>query len=377
MRVLVATLVVALHGAAYGAPRLAIYPLKAMGTSPEAMQQLEAALRIELTRAQDLEIVEAPVGEKFRNCRDVACLVAYGKSLGAQEVLSGEVRTMPDSYSVIMRLFDVAQSKEVAHTAGSYNRDIEEMVWAMRSQVARLKSPQRYAGQLVVEAPAGSSATVNDSPVKLGEKLVLRAGLHDVRVERGGKAVQGWVEIRFEQISTAKPVGDPAKISVTYGKWSAPDKVEYANIPPPRNPPVIEEPLAPLVPLEEPATVPVAATALANEATPSAVAKSGGLPKWPGIVAIVAGVALVSSGAFEYAQVGQLRDELNAMRPAGGFIPEAKGADAAAKRDAMNTAKTVGVVLLGAGAAVTIAGGALLVVSVTQGSAQVGVSGSF
>ena len=126
MRVLVATLIVALHGAAYGAPRLAIYPLKAVGTSQEAMQQLEAALRIELTRAQDLEIVDGPVGEKFRSCKDAACLVAYGRSLSAQEVLSGEVRAMPDSYAVIMRLFDVAQAKEVAHTAGSYNRDIEE-----------------------------------------------------------------------------------------------------------------------------------------------------------------------------------------------------------------------------------------------------------
>jgi len=207
MRVLVATLFVALHGAAFAAspPQLAIYPLKAVGTSAEAMQQLEAALRIELKRAQDLEIVEGPVA---RECKDVTCLVNYGYSLQAQEVLTGEVRAMPDSYSVSMRLFDVASGKEIAHTAGSYNRDIEEMVWATRAQVARLKAPQRYAGQLVVEAPAGSVAPVNGSPGKLGERLVLKAGLHEVRLERAGKAAQGWVEVRFEQVATAKLAGE-------------------------------------------------------------------------------------------------------------------------------------------------------------------------
>ncbi|HEY3449287.1 MAG TPA: hypothetical protein VGK67_23225 [Myxococcales bacterium] len=370
MRVLVATLVVALHGAAFGAqPKLALYPLKAVGTSAEAMQQLEAALRIELKRAQDLEIVEGPLADPLKGCQSVACLVAYGRSLQAQEVISGEVRAMPDSYSVTMRLFDVGSGKEIAHTAGSYNRDIEEMVWATRAQVAKLKAPQRYAGQLVVEAPAGSVASVNGSPVKPGDNLVLKAGLHEVRVERGGKATQSWVEVRFEHVSRAKVAGE--KIDVTYEAWAPPEKVEYAQIAAPQNPPLIEEPLAPLI-AEEPTAMPVR-----KEEPKPAVAAGGGMPMWPGIVALVAGVAAAGVGAYELVEAGRFERELSAMRVPPNYVPEANVPDAVSKRNAMNTATTIGALLVGAGAVVTIAGGTLIIVSATQGSAQVAVAGSF
>lgn len=374
MRVLVAALVVALHGAAFGAsPKLAIYPLKSVGTSAEAMQQLEAALRFELKRAQDLEIVEGPVA---RECQDAACFAAYGYSLQAKEVLFGEVRAMPDSYSVTMRLFDVASAKEIAHTAGSYNRDLEEMVWATRAQVAKLKAPQRYAGQLVVATPAGGTATVNGSAVKPGESLVLRAGLHEVRIERGGKAAQSWVEVRFEHVAKVKLAGEPAKVVTTYEPWAPPEKVVYAPIPAPKNPPVIEEPLAPLVAEGPTTSAPAEATAPKAEPKPTVAAK-GGLPMWPGVVALVAGAALAGGGVFELVEAGRFERELKTLRPASGYIPEPMVPEAVAKRNAMNNATTAGAALLGVGGAVALTGGALLIVCATQNSAQVTVAGNF
>jgi hypothetical protein len=356
--VLVPALVVALHGAAFGAPRLAVYPLKSVGASAEALQQLEAALRIELRRVSGLELAEGPVPAKLEGCRDAGCFAAYGKSVGAQEVLVGEVREMPDSYSVTMRLLDVSSGKEVARTAGSYNRDVEEMVWAMRSQVARLKAPQRYAGQLAVEAPAGSAATVNGSAVKLGERLVLKAGLHEVRVERAGRSVQSWVEVRFEHVSTARLSGEPATLAVTYERWNAPDEVEFARIAAPRNPPALEEPLVPL------------------GAPPPGGAAEEGLPRWPAIVAIGVGVALAAGGAYELVHAGDLRSELAAMRGADG-VPADQAAAAREKSSELVRAKSVGVALVAAGGVVAVGGAAFLILAPSPGGAQVAVAGRF
>ncbi|MGC4122367.1 MAG: hypothetical protein QM765_48855 [Myxococcales bacterium] len=375
---MVATLVVALHGAAFAAsPKLALYPLKAVGTSAEAMQQLEAALRIELRRAQDLEIVEGPVA---RDCTDVACFATYGYSLQAKEVLSGEVRAMPDSYSVTMRLIDVASAKEIAHTAGSYNRDLEEMVWATRAQVARLKAPQRYAGQLVVEGAAGCTASVNGSPVTLGENLVLRAGLHEVRIERAGKVAQGWVEVRFEHVARAKMAGEPAKLAVAYEAWAPPEKVVYAAIAAPKNPPVAEDPLAPLVSVETtPAkpSVPAEAMAPKEEPKPKVVEAKSGLPLWPGIVAVVAGVGLAGGGIYELVDANRLQSDLENLRRPGQSLPPALADQARTTANQMNSAQTIGVALTSAGAAVAVGGALYMILSPSPAGAQVTVGGSF
>ncbi|MBI5543111.1 MAG: hypothetical protein HY901_04435 [Deltaproteobacteria bacterium] len=365
MRGLLATLVVLAHGAAYAAPRVAIYPLRSVGTSPEAMQQLEAALRIELQRAQALEIAEGPVPAKLRDCKaETPCLLEYGRTLGAQEVLSGEVRALPDSYSVTLRVLDVATGKETGKTAGSYNRDVEEMVWAARAHVARLKAPHRYAGQLVIEAK-GATATVNDSAIKSGVPLVLRPGLHEVRVKSGKNSVQAWIEVRFEQTATVRLSGEPAQAAATYTPWVAPERVEFAQVPAPRNPPEDIDLLAPLVPPTE------------HRPVPAAVGGQPGWPKWPGIVAILGGLALAGGGVYELVHASALESEVKSLRGPTNEIPTDRRAEARTKLDEMNAARTIGVALSSVGGALVVGGSAYLFFAPSAGGAQVAVGGSF
>jgi len=267
-------------------------------------------------------------------------------------VLYGEVHAMPDSYSVTLRLLEVASGKELARTAGSYNRDVEEMVWATRAQVARLKAPERFAGRLVVESPAAAKVTVNGTAVRPGEQLNLKPGLHEVGVQSAGKALQSWVDVRFEHVATARLSGDASKLAVTYAPWATPDRVEFAAVPAPRDG--------------------VPAVALATEAEPA----SQGYPKWPGFVALGLGVALAAGGVVELVQARSLRDELQALR-VDGVYPASTFAQAREKQDAMNQAQTVGVSLAGVGAAALLGGSLYLFFAPGPQGGQVAVAGRF
>jgi hypothetical protein len=106
--------------------------------------------------------------------------------------------------------------------------------------------------------------------------------------------------------------------------WTPPEKVVYAPIPAPKNPPAVEEALAPLVATEPgpSVSVPAEATAPKEEPKPSAVAApAGGLPRWPGIVALVAGVALAGGGVYELVDANRLKGELEKMRRPGQSLP--------------------------------------------------------
>lgn len=356
MRGLLATLfVLALHGSALAETRLALHPLQSEGTSAEAMQQLDAALRIELARIRGLEVVE-PTRDAPRDCKgETACLQRLGRIVGAQEVLYGEVRGMPDSYSVTLRLLEVSTGKELGRSAGSTNRDVEEMVWAIRGQLARLKAPERFAGRLLVDCPEKTTVTVNGTKVVPRHELTLKAGLHELSLDLKGKPLQSWVEVRFEQVATATLRGDPPHLEVAYAPWSTPERVEFSAVAAPRK------------------AVPDDAIAL----TPLApIPADPGFPKWPGFVALGAGVALAAGGVFELVQARSLKDEILEMQVNGAVPPESH-ARAVDKMKAMDQAQTIGFSLVGVGAAALLGGSLYLFLAPGPQGGQVAVAGRF
>jgi hypothetical protein len=361
MRGVLVALVLVLHGAALGAPRIALCPLQSKGASPEAMQQLDAALRIELERTKMLEIAQGAPADPVRDCTEVPRIAVFGKAQRAQEVLTGEVRAMPDSYSVTLRLIDVATEKEIGKISGSYNRDVEEMVWAARAQVARLKAPERYAGQLVIVAPAGALAKVNGTSVKPGEILVLRPGLHEVHLAAEGRTAEGWVELRYQHtLSVSLAPGQP-KLASSYAAWATPDQPKFsAFIAAPKNPPE-EDPLFSLV----------------SDPSKLRPPPKPGWPKWPGIVAVVVGAGLAGGGIYEVVHAGSLRSDIDAMRDANGAVPPDKAAAAGEKLRQLDSANTAGAALLSVGGGVALGGAAYLIFAPGPSGAQVAVSGTF
>jgi hypothetical protein len=348
---LLATFLLALS--AGGPQTVALHPLAARGATPEAMQQLDAAIRIELAR---VGTVAPAAGGRSPGCNDagdaaLACLVAFGRSLNVQQVLHGEVRAHPDSYAVNLRLLDVASGREIETATASVNRDVEEMVWATRAQVRRLTAPAQYAGRLELRLPLGTHPRLADRQVAPDAALVLEPGLYGLELTHDGQSVESWVEVRFEQSVTVS-MNEAKELVVGYSPWTAVPEGKLDLMPPvpPRN----DRPLVASGAAEDPAV---------------------GWPRWPGYVLVAIGGAALVGGVVQQVRAVQLRRELVAMGTDVGIRPEDQQEYRVAREELAGT-KTIGWVLLGTGAALTLGGGAYLLVAPSP-SAGVRLGGVF
>jgi hypothetical protein len=341
-----------LGSTAFAAPtRIALLPLSSQGVSAEALQQIDAALRIELSRIENVDLVSPRPGIAQEGpCADAACLSGYGKAAGAHEVLHGEVRGLPDSFAVTLRLFDVAGGKEKGTATESVNRDVEEMVWATRAQVVRLKAPERYAGRLVLVSPPDEQSEV-DGAAAGGAPLVLAPGSHAVKLsDPGKKVIEGWVDVRFAHTATAR-VAD-GRIEVEYSAWVPPPKVDFAIAP-----------------------KPLAVPSSAVEKGKGKVERREERALWPAYAAFGAGGALVIGGMVQQIRAGAMEREIEGLRKPDTTFPESERARILSLLDQAAAARRVGWVFLGVGAALAVGGGVYLYVTGTGG--QVSVAGSF
>ncbi len=392
-------LAVTLATAAAAPARLALLPLQPKNVSPEVMQQLDAAIRIELGRVRGVELVEAAEVQKYAGagCHERGCLEAVARATRATEVLYGDARGLPDSFAVTLNLLDLASGKQKS-AAASVNRDIEEMVWATRAQVSQLKAPQRFAGRLVLVVPAGAEARVSGKAVD-STPLVVQPGTYGVRIKTAQKEIESWVEVRFEQTAMVS-AGAERGLLVTYSPWAPPEKVQFAQVGPPRELANLPEESLALVPLmthkpEAPLSMPVESAPTKEpekkEAVPAmalpppppppvaapAQAKVGGWPRWPGYAGLVAGVGLAVGGILEERQASAKFGQIEAMRQPDGFLPADRTVEAKALRDAGNAARSIGGALLATGGVLLIGGGAYLLLAPAPGGATAAVQGNF
>jgi hypothetical protein len=322
-----ALLGLALAAATAGQERIAIYPLAAQGVPAEVMQQLDAAVRIEVGR---IEAIEAP-GEAESKAAvtkpcdgELRCLSEFGRALRASQVLFGEVRSLPDSFAVTLRLLDVATEKEIASMASSVNRDVEEMVWATRAQVSKLKAP-REASTKQEESEIAAVLSPASGPVPE-------------------------VEIAAVPSSTSRPsrpVPEPV-----------PEPVQIPSA------------------LPSPAEMPN--SALKTPPGGKEETASRAWPAWPGYAALGLGAALLAGGIVQEVRASGLRDELETLRGADGLFPAARGAEVISRRDKWQLARSSGWVLIGAGLTVAAGGGAYhWFVRPFPSGAGIAVSGAF
>ena len=316
---------------------LALCPLVSRGVAPEAMQQLDAALRIELSRAG-----VASVGSG-QPCRDAArrpcgidpvCLRDFARSAGASEVLFGEVHAHPDSFAVTLRLLDVASGEETASTA-SVNRDVEEMVWATRAQVTRLKAPEKYAGRLEFEVPAAAELFVAGRRLEEERALILPPGSYAVRVAHSGRELESWVEVRFEQSAKVRTAQGGSALEVGYAPWAVEKRAEpVAFVPGPQPEPA----LAGSSKVDERQTV-----------------------RWPAWAALGAGAALLAAGIVQQVRADSFRGDIEALRGPSGNFPAGSAEQVRGLEQSASTAQLSGWLLVGTGLAAGLGGGAYLI----------------
>ncbi|HCF59697.1 MAG TPA: hypothetical protein DFS52_17095 [Myxococcales bacterium] len=350
-------LVAVLLAATTAAPeRLAIYPLTSHGAPPEVMQQLGAALRIELARAGVAQVVTEEEGRSAlkQPCGlNKACLSRFGRAAGATEVLFGEVHAHPDSFAVTLRLLDVTSGSETRSATASINRDVEEMVWATRAQVCQLKAPERYAGRIRFEVPSGAQLFV-DGHERTERGAALRPGSYAVRIVDSGREIETWVEVKFEQTATVRLRRGESAPETRYEPWSDEDSVELRRLAP-----------------ELRDSMSVGAELVEKDESTA--------PRWPAYTALGVGIVLIAAGVALQVRANSLRNEIETMRGPSGNVLLGKGSEVRSLQTSMSTARVTGWSLLGAGLAAGLGGGAylLLVPAPTGARAEIGMTTSF
>ncbi|MGI5865577.1 MAG: hypothetical protein ACOX6T_26445 [Myxococcales bacterium] len=346
-------LVAVLLAAMTAAPeRLAIYPLTSHGAPPEVMQQIGAALRIELSRAGVSQVVpeeEARAAVKRPCGSKASCLSEFGRALGANEVLFGEVHAHPDSFAVTLRLLDVASGSEKGSATASINRDVEEMVWATRAQVCQLKAPGRYAGRIELDVPSSAALFIDGR--KFQERAAtVRPGSYAVRIVDDGREIDTWVEVKFEQAARVRLSKGESTPQLSYAPWSVGDSVEPVSL------------------------VPDSKSASAMLGKDDSTA-----PRWPAYTALGAGVILIAAGIVQQVRASAFRDDIEALRTPSGNVLPGREDEVRSLQDSMSTARISGWALIGAGLAAGIGGGAylLLVPGPSGARAEIGMTANF
>ena len=237
---LVALLLLVAPGAA-SAGKLAVFRIDPLGVDTQIVSRLEGLFRLELSRLADAsmpgpgEIDRALRHDpSLQNCTgEVGCLVRLGKLLGVEQVISGNVGGLADSFVVNLKLVDVASGKEIRRIQEPISGRPDELIEAVRVAAYGLVAPERLRGALAVLADQPGAQVFLDGEMVGKTPLPavhgLRVGSHVLRVSKDGYAdVIETVRVRFQKtaqvvvrLQTPLKTGAATKIkkSVAHTPW--------------------------------------------------------------------------------------------------------------------------------------------------------------
>ncbi len=319
--------------------RTALHPLLAKEVSPEAIQQLEWAIRAELAGA-GLELLseERTRAALARPCVGAAqevCLASLARALEAELLLFGEARGVDEGYAVTLRLYDAQRGTVAGPWTSFANRNLEEMVWATRAQIARIFAPKRVYGRLLPALPTGLSARLNGE--LLEGAVTLPPGTYNLRFDGEKAPAEQWVEVRYAHLTR-----------LTLDKGGLRVDLEPLE-------PALGTPSA--VPLPAPLEGSGAPLPISNDARS---ARKQSAITWPAWVALGAGVALSVYGAIELGHASDLREEIEGLRQPGGAFAASDRSRLERLRGRADRAEIGGQLMLGFGVGIGLGGGYLL-----------------
>ncbi len=194
------------------AGKLAVFRVDPLGVDVQIVARLEGLFRLELSRLADAsmpspgEIQHAlRSNPALQNCTgEVQCLVKVGKLLGVEQVISGNVGGLGDSFVVNLKLVSVADAKEVRRIQEPISGKPDQLIEAVRVAAYGLVAPERLRGALTVLADRPGADVYLDGS-KVGQTPLptmhgLRVGTFALRVSKDGYAdVIETVRVRFQK----------------------------------------------------------------------------------------------------------------------------------------------------------------------------------
>ncbi|MSP17730.1 MAG: PEGA domain-containing protein [Myxococcales bacterium] len=204
--------------AAKPAPRrasVALLRLDALGLEPEIVSRLEALFRLEVERLAGAtlpsarEVDDAMARDaRLRACAgEVECLALVGTALGVEQVISGNIGSLGDSYMVNLKLVDATKKQELRRVAQPLRGNADELIEAVRLAAYRLVAPERIRGSIAIVSDVNGATVFVDGKRRGKTPLAtaiggLNVGKHGVRLNaRGHTDYLGEVEVRFQKTS--------------------------------------------------------------------------------------------------------------------------------------------------------------------------------
>jgi hypothetical protein len=194
------------------AGKLAVFRIDPLGVDAQIVARLEGLFRLELSRLADAAMpTAAQVQEALRrrpelqNCTgDVDCLCALGRLLKVEQVISGNVGGLGESYVVNLKIVDVAARKELRRIQEPISGRPDELIEAVRVAAYGLVAPDRLRGALSVLADQpGAEVFLNGKSIgttPLRRLDGLSVGPYLLRVSKAGYAdVAERVRVRFQK----------------------------------------------------------------------------------------------------------------------------------------------------------------------------------
>jgi hypothetical protein len=194
------------------AGKLAVFRIDPLGVDAQIVARLEGLFRLELSRLADAAMpTAAQIQDALRrkpelqNCTgDVDCLCALGRLLKVEQVISGNVGGLGESYVVNLKIVDVAAKKELRRIQEPISGRPDELIEAVRVAAYGLVAPDRLRGALSVLAdqPGAevflSGKSVGTTPIHRLDGLSV--GPYILRVSKPGYAdVVERVRVRFQK----------------------------------------------------------------------------------------------------------------------------------------------------------------------------------
>jgi hypothetical protein len=206
---------VASGAAAESSKRIAIYPLQPLGTEQQIADRLDTILREEVARLPTVRLqaraetllVAGQVEKVGHECHgDAVCLARIGKACGVAKFLYGTVASLGDSYTVDLKLVDVASRSLERRLSERLSGDEAVLIDGVRELSAKLISPGEYVGTLELRGiEVGAliyidGKEIGSAPV---EPQVLEPGKHAVKITKDGfRDYDRFVEVSFGRVST-------------------------------------------------------------------------------------------------------------------------------------------------------------------------------
>jgi hypothetical protein len=198
---------------AQAALRYALYPLGSLALEPQDLLRVERALVAGLAVVPETRVIERKAVDRVLSERkgahlalcegDLACLVAVGKALGVDRIITGEAGGLAAGYVVYLRLVDVRAAKEMRAASATLRSDERGLRASAREAAFRLIAPERHVGWLAVRADVtGATVFVDGRPVARtpAPSTELAVGTHALRVSHDAyRDFLRFIDIGFEQ----------------------------------------------------------------------------------------------------------------------------------------------------------------------------------